>query len=189
MWFFFFFQMQHGPTPHLHPVPCLPTDAVSCASSQPISEYHQHLTAPPPTPYRTFFFSLRHRTKETLIPPFSGYTLQTQPQMTSQCCSAALSMKGVSRFLWYKEFVHWPLGSAVLQTSWRDSVYSFISGCYYADGRLRGEQGRISTAARSAGRSEISCHIPSGQTSTALLCWRSGQTNSGMKTNCSHGYA
>lgn len=44
-------------------------------------------------------------------------------------------------------------------------------------------------AACSPGRSKVSCHIPPGEISTALLCWRSGQTNSCMKTNCAHGYA
>lgn len=88
-------------------------------------------------------FMLKHllllTTTEKEKPPVFRVFALNGAQMTSHCCSAALSMKGVSRFLWYQEFVHWPLGSALLQTSWRDQMYSFIAGSCYAGGRLHEE--------------------------------------------------
>lgn len=123
--------------PNTPPPPtALPTDAVSCAEPyQSISEYHKHLTAPPLCTEHLVLIFLTEM--ETLLLACSLHT-SNAAQMTSHCCSAALSMKGVSRFFWYKECLL--VTSALLQTSWRDNIYSFISGRFYADGRLHEQQ-------------------------------------------------
>lgn len=120
--------------------------------------------------------------KHKTTPLFLAQTPQMQPNMTSRCrcccCSAALPMKGVSRFLWYKDIC--PAATwlrAPLQTSWRDSVRFIYIGLAFR---------RWTSAKRSS--------LFSGTSSARFpdrarrCCGRSGRTNPCMKTNCSHGH-
>lgn len=125
------------PTAHRHFPPHHCSILCWTISYQPIPEYHKHLTAPPlymnpPSCWKNNFFLSSPQRKN---PSVGRVYYLNAAQKTCHCCSDTLPMKGVSRFLRYQEFVHRPLGSALLQTSWRDNMYSFISGSYYAGGR------------------------------------------------------
>lgn len=65
--------------------------------------------------------------------------------------------------LWYPESVHRPLGSALLQTSWRDNVRSFLPGSYCAGGRLQEEERRSFKGCLFLGQSRSCCDIPPGE--------------------------
>lgn len=100
----------------------------------------KRLIAPPRSLQKNFlliFISVPPQKKNNSLIIFAcrDYTPQMQPKWHHIAAVLRCPWKVSVVFLWYNEFIQWPLGSALLQTSWRDRVCSFIPGCYYADGR------------------------------------------------------
>lgn len=90
--------------------------------------------------------------------------------------------------LWCKQFVHWPLGSAPLQTSWRDNVSVYIGLLLRRWTSICAEGSAASRRAACSPRFSRS-HSGRGRHRPHCSVEGAGQSESRVKTNCSHGYA